>query len=241
MCVLALAAPHAIAQEDSSAWSADEIRESAERILSQPEFQRFRRVHSRLKESESLDRERRKRERDESESSFRMPRFFESIAGGIAAVFHIVAWIGIGVVCALIVYLIVRAFGSLEPLMARERTGRAGPEQGEEDEERSPAEIPPDVYLQRAMELAREGRYGEAMAQLLLGTMAQIERAGLIRYRRGLTHRDYLRAVRGQDELYQPLRNMVRLYEPVGFGRRPATPDHFERSLADYRMGFHET
>lgn len=75
----------------------------------------------------------------------------------------------------------------------------------------------------------------------MLGAMSHIERQQLIRYRRGLTYRDYLTAVRRQESLFQGLRSMVRLYEPIGFGRRDATEDMFQQSLAEYRTGFRET
>ena len=60
----------------------------------------------------------------------------------------------------------------------------------------SPGELPADVYIARAKELAGEGRFREAIAQLLLGGMSNLERAGIVKYRKGLTHRDYVRASR---------------------------------------------
>ncbi|MDA1014020.1 MAG: hypothetical protein O3A00_06155, partial [Planctomycetota bacterium] len=83
--------------------------------------------------------------------------------------------------------------------------------------------------------------FREAIAQLLLGAMSNIERSGLLRFRRGLTHRDYMRAARANDTVYPALRSMVRLYEPLGFGRRTATRKHFDLSLSGYETGFHGT
>jgi len=113
--------------------------------------------------------------------------------------------------------------------------------------DKSPGELPADVYIQRARELAAAGKYREAIAQLLLGGMSNLERAGVVKYRKGLTHRDYVRAARrvpladgtaSATREYQSMRAMVRLYEPLGFGRRPPTPKHFEQSLAAYEAGF---
>ena len=59
-----------------------------------------------------------------------------------------------------------------------------------------------------------------------------------IRYRRGLTFRDYLRAVRGYDRQHQYFGGMIRLYEPIGFGRRAANRESFDSVLASYLAGF---
>ena len=76
--------------------------------------------------------------------------------------------------------------------------------------------------------------FREAIAQLLLGAMSHVERAGLIKYRSGLTHRDYVRALREDKTISLAMRNMVRTFEPLGFGRREATQQHFEQTLSNY-------
>ncbi|MGH9175532.1 MAG: DUF4129 domain-containing protein, partial [Vicinamibacterales bacterium] len=119
--------------------------------------------------------------------------------------------------------------------------GEVGPLDGELEPERAPGERPADEYVARSRQLAAEGRYREAVAQLLLGAMSHIERGGLIRFRRGLTCRDYLRAVRRNDGPYEAMRSLVRTYEPLGWGRREATRDHFDISLTGYEAGFRAT
>jgi hypothetical protein len=107
--------------------------------------------------------------------------------------------------------------------------------------DRSPGETAADVFLQQALRLAQRRAYREALGQLLLGAMSWIERKDWIRYRRGLTVRDYLRSVRSRPEQYGGLKTVVEAYEPVEFGRRPATEPVFESALAGYRAGFEET
>ena len=68
--------------------------------------------------------------------------------------------------------------------------------------------------------------------------MSHIERAGWIRFRRGLTYRDYLRATRDHAQAHEALRDIVGTYEPLGFGRRPASGEHFTKSLERYEEGF---
>ena len=56
--------------------------------------------------------------------------------------------------------------------------------------------LPADERLAAARSAAAAGRYGEAVAILLNGLTDRVELAGLIRPRRGLTAREYLRAAR---------------------------------------------
>jgi len=71
--------------------------------------------------------------------------------------------------------------------------------------------------------------------------MSHLERAELIRYRRGLTLRDYLRAAQKEQRHYTALKSMVRVYEPLGFGRRRANQQLFQQTLSGYETGFHGT
>lgn len=94
-----------------------------------------------------------------------------------------------------------------------------------------------DEYLARALELARSGAIQQAVAQLVLGGMSYVERRELIRYRRGLTYRDYQRALRGQDQ-FESFRTLIQIYEPVGFGRREASLENFKLAVDEYRAAF---
>jgi hypothetical protein len=127
-------------------------------------------------------------------------------------------------------------------LKSYEKRGRPAQRANEAFEEGSaelpPGDTPAEVYLAHARRLAAEGRFREAIAQLLLGAMSDIERSGLIRFRRGLTYRDYFRALRGRPQ-QEAWRTIVSIYEPICFGRRIASADHFQRSLAQFEAGFY--
>jgi hypothetical protein len=101
-----------------------------------------------------------------------------------------------------------------------------------------PGELPSDEYLARAVSLADSGNYKAAVRELLLGTMSWIERHGLIRYRRGLSNRDYLRAVTDRAGQRESLRPIVLHFEQVTFGRREATAGGFKECLAHFRKAF---
>lgn len=102
----------------------------------------------------------------------------------------------------------------------------------------APGEIAPDEYLRRALELGEGRRYKEALRELLLGAMSAIERRGLIRFRRGLTNRDYLDSVRGPAR--QSFAQIASAFEHVYFGRRSATPAAFRDCCREYQKSFRE-
>ena len=161
-----------------------------------------------------------------------------SLGSAVASLFHVLAWLFLAGVCGMIAYLIYRAIRDFERAEKPSFAGDGGAPPADLETEAAPGELPADVYVARARDLAQAGQYREAVAQLLLGAMSHIERAGQIRYRRGLTLRDYLRAVRRAQPQFAGMKSMVRVYEPLGFGRRDATREHFEVSLAGYEQGF---
>lgn len=103
-----------------------------------------------------------------------------------------------------------------------------------------PGELPSDEYARRAHTLAESGDFGGAIRQLLLGAMSWIERGGLIRYRRGLSNRDYLRAVRRRPVCHHSLKAIVAVFDLLFYGRRPATADRFQACLESYEAGFRQ-
>jgi hypothetical protein len=163
--------------------------------------------------------------------------FVSGLGAFIGSALHAIAYAVLIAVCVLILALAA-------PAIAEGWRGRARRDSGTGAaivplaHDRSPGETAADVFLQQALQLARQHAYREALGQLLLGAMSWIERKDWIRYRRGLTVRDYLRSVRSRPEQYGGLRVVVEAYEPVEFGRRPATQSMFESALAGYRAGF---
>lgn len=146
-------------------------------------------------------------------------------------------WLVIAVVCVLIVGLVVMGLLNWQ----RQPRLRAVLSEGgtiEMADDRAPGDVAADVYLAEAVRLAGQGQFAEALARLVWGGMSSIERAGWIRYRRGLTMRDYLRSTRSHPREHSAFRSLLAGYEPVGFGRRPATSDGFELALKSYRQGF---
>lgn len=103
-----------------------------------------------------------------------------------------------------------------------------------------PGELAVSTYESRALQLAAEGNFRAAIRELLLGSMSWIERAGLIRYRKGLTNRDYVRAVWRRTPKRDAYAETALEFERVYFGRRTATAQSFESCLHCFRGAFRE-
>jgi len=103
-----------------------------------------------------------------------------------------------------------------------------------------PGELAAFTYESRALQFAAAGNYRAAIRELLLGSMSWIERAGLIRYRKGLTNRDYVRAVWRRADKREGYLTTASQFEFVYFGRRTPTAKMFEKCLASFQGAFHE-
>jgi hypothetical protein len=103
-----------------------------------------------------------------------------------------------------------------------------------------PGEVAASTYETRAIALANEGNFRAAIRELLLGSMSWIERAGLIRYRKGLTNRDYVRTVWRRHEKRDAFLTTASQFEYVYFGRRIPTAEMFEQCLVSFRGAFRE-
>ena len=103
-----------------------------------------------------------------------------------------------------------------------------------------PGELAASTYESRAMQFASTGNYRAAIRELLLGSMSWIERAGLIRYRKGLTNRDYLRSVWRREDKREGYLITASQFEYVYFGRRTPTAEMFDMCLASFQGAFRE-
>ncbi|MCA9049596.1 MAG: DUF4129 domain-containing protein [Planctomycetaceae bacterium] len=103
-----------------------------------------------------------------------------------------------------------------------------------------PGEQAVSTYESRAVMFADAGNYRMAIRELLIGSMSWIERAGRIRFRRGLTNRDYIRSVWREENRREAFVTTAVEFERVFFGRRTATEEMFDRCLQAFRSSFRE-
>lgn len=156
----------------------------------------------------------------------------------MAQLFKLLGMLAIAVMIAVIVILLVKSFQDRDSRLDQELTGTLQTDVGELEADHPPSEYPSDEYLRQAAQLARQGEFRQAVALVLLGAMSEVERRGFIRYRKGLTQRDYYRTVRRHDRIGPAYRNILRIYEPLGFGRRTAELQHYQTAVQSFTGGF---
>lgn len=236
----------AAAPPTTSSPSPEEIRKQTTEIIARPEFRRVREKRS-LSFSPSAP--------ATSSWSYRfwkwvgdkvvnfmdwLSKLFgkSGVSGGsVSAFVNVMVWIVYALLAAIAGWMVWLLFKRVRQYVLDKRAKPLTTfEEG--DVGIAPGELDADEYLRRAAELAQAGNYREAIAQLILGGKSHTERLGLIRYRRGLTHRDYLRALRARPPQQAAFKTIVGVYEPICFGRRPAEANHYQTSVSGYESGF---
>lgn len=163
--------------------------------------------------------------------------FLQSLLSGVWRIMVFLILAALLVIVAMLISAVVK---SAEKRRSRLLNPGIDGEEDLRDLSVPPGELPASTYESRAEQYAREGNYRAAIRELLLGAMSWIERSGKIRYRRGLTNRDYVRAVWRN----RPTRDAFALvaveFERVYFGRRDATEQRFTKCLITFRGAFCE-
>jgi hypothetical protein len=215
------------------------IQAALEETLSQPEFARLRTVPELEEEKESfdapewLDRFIRWLARilwGDDQSAEEPSQFAFDFPGARALVYGMAL-----IILAAALFFIARSVLAIsrdKKISEEEAAARVfGPES-------APSEQEPDEYWRRALALGEKRNFKEGMRELLLGSMSVLERKGLIRFRRGLTNRDYFYSARGTAR--ESFGLIASAFEHVYFGRREATADAFRESCRAYQKSFRE-
>lgn len=232
----------ALAQEGSNL-SSDQIRKISEDVMDHNDFRRLRERDRNADEGflsrlfKSLD-DKSGQGNSDNGNGRSGSAVANSIAGGIGQLFMVIALLAVAVLIGLAIVLIVRSFEK-----RKRSTNMAGPPSPIEIENITstpPGEIPTEQYRLRAEECARTGDYRGAVRQILLGCMSWIERSGQIHFRRGLTNRDYWRAVCRQEPRGLAFGSIAFEFEKVFFGRRQATAEMYQACLNHFLKEFHE-
>lgn len=145
----------------------------------------------------------------------------------------------IGVIIIILTVIVAMIVKSID---AKKRRGPGLPDLSNplSDVTTPPGDLAATTYEGRALQLAASGNHRAAIRELLLGSMSWIERAGMIRYRRGLTNRDYLRSLWRRPDKRDAYAVTARHFELVYFGRRQPSQTMFELCLAEFQGAFRE-
>jgi hypothetical protein len=236
LCVAAELSAQEADLGDAEFYEPPVVRDAASEVLSSPEFRTLPRLNLGTDAAAAKPLKPKKEEAASEEVRIKTPsagsQLLAELFGGAVTLVVVVV---IAAVLAGIVALIVLGIRRWEREERRNIEPDADAATDEEVEPTiTPGERPADEWLAAARNAAAVGRFDEALALLLLGAMSHAERAGLIRPRRGLTYRDYLRAVPRSSAWHPTLAGLVNAYAPIGFGRREATSAAFETAVAPY-------
>ena len=146
-----------------------------------------------------------------------LPRGPEPVSIAIPAEF---AWLGAAIGLGLLLYMV---WDMLPALGFRAHGGWEGEGEGADGTQAKPAE----AVLMAADDLARQGRFVEAMHVLLLQALADIRRGLDEQFADSLTSREILRSTRLSEQGRALLRDIITRVEWTYFGRRPAAQEDY--------------
>lgn len=179
-------------------------------------------------------------QRDSNSDSYRGGSFGD-FGAGMAGLFKILGIVALVCMVGLILWLIIPALLNVDRKLKDTTQGDLLMSLTDEADGVSREQRSMEEYLDRARQMADRQEYREAVAYLLLAAMAEITARGLVTHRIGLTHRDYYRAIRRYPEQSQEYLKILKIYEPLAFGRRPAELSHYQRAFQSLEAGFRET
>lgn len=87
----------------------------------------------------------------------------------------------------------------------------------------------------KASELARQGEHRKAIRRAYIALLCDLEQRGKLRLNRSKTNRDYLDAMRSEQQIYPTFSVMTNAFEHVWYGQERATEEEFQDFVALYQ------
>ena len=225
-----------LANSDPSGLQDDKVQTTAQRVLSDPEFRHLTHKTEKINDADLPEWFQKFLKWLVSWFESEPSRSSDSAFAGLAS---LLSYLAVAAVVAIVVFLIVSLLKKVGPL-GIDRPAELFSETEEINPLTPPGEFPTAFYEQRAMQFATDGNFRAAIRELVLGGMSWAERTGRIRYRRGLTNRDYVRAIWSDHARRLSLMVIVEAFDRVFFGRRLAEQKRFELCLAEFQQSFRE-
>ncbi len=149
---------------------------------------------------------------------------------------------GAGLVTVFRILIVLAVFAALpfaaiklaQHLQARKKPG-GKPEAREVLGEEIAQDVSAADLFAKAMELARQGEYRAAIRRAYLALLFELEERDKLRLHRSKTNRDYLNALRSEQQIYPSFSVMTNAFEHVWYGQEWATETEFEDFVTLYR------
>jgi len=170
-------------------------------------------------------------EPEESRSAREPSRTSGSSNASGLGIFQLLAWLAIGLVLAVLVYLLIRAYLDRENSTAQPQRSHNAPSMAVDRVESLPFQVQraQDDLLGEARRLYDQGNFREAIVYLFSFELLQLDRHGVIRLAKGKTNRQYVReASREKRPLALLLEQTMEAFESAFFGHHDLPREQFE-------------
>jgi hypothetical protein len=160
---------------------------------------------------------------------------------GVPAGFGMLGWmllVGLFAACIVVAIILYVQQRKNAPKIDVKRSSGETPATAD-DVPAQPDQISPAILWQEADDLARQGKFLEAVRRLYLAVLSLLHRARVIRYERTRTNGEYLREARQTPEtpagLHAPFGQLTRLFDQKWYGDRACDDNEFGacRALAE--------
>ena len=214
----------------TAAWNDEQIQNSLQEALAQPEYENLRREAAASKVELGWLERLLERIFGDGSSDPRSPDGSNFDLPDLSTV--VVVLVVLLVLFALAAWLRTRDGSRTTPTLPK------GPKSTPILGDQRPGDLLLTEWIERARNLAAKGQHAAGIRCLLLGGMSWTEERGFVRPRPGLSNHSYLRALSTQPEQSAAFGKIVESFERVYFGHHEANNELFTRCLDALTRGF---
>jgi hypothetical protein len=150
-------------------------------------------------------------------------RHFERLHDVSPVVYWTIVAVVAGAIVILLYHIILTIRSAFGTMPARRSAGGASGQTLETD---------PATLLRDADAAAASGDFEQALRHLYLALIRNLDRHDLVRYDRSRTNYEYLREVRGQQDVAKPLAALTAQAEAVWYGEEPVELSYYQQCRA---------
>jgi hypothetical protein len=166
-----------------------------------------------------------------------LARIFEGLFGRSASPAPsagLLSWFRILIVLVLIAVLVFGMIKLAQRLQARKKAGET-PEVREVLGEEIAEDVTAADLFAKAAKLARQGAYRAAIRRAYVALLCELEQRDKLRLHRSKTNRDYLDALRSEQQIFPAFSVMTDEFEQVWYGQERATEEEFKDFVRLYQ------
>lgn len=145
--------------------------------------------------------------------------------GLFSAMFPYVVWILIGIFVIILLILLYKLLDHYRKTEKAEFTATLNIMNGKIDSK---------DWLQRSKQSASNGQYRDACRALYMSLIFYLDERKVIKYDEAKTNLEYLQTVKPKKELYNPLKQIINIFELLWYGKQAGTDKQYTECLDQY-------